>query len=500
MVLHKAAICFALLAVIFAAPVEAKRSGPQPIGSFELEFLRDPAEFWVHARLTPADPGTQSFTVDIYEIVRNPSGLPIPRQLTVYTNNQNEDALWRREFSGREGLFRLHCTAGWKGRPDVYWLYGIISSETLAARARFDRDGCALNTLEQLLAAARRVGKQPTESQSASYRLLPESDAAKMYGNGMLIVPLDEYFRTKMLAWSQSENPLARLSAAQALANFIPPQVTSTDPEAIAALRKLAVDSYAETYNIHPWATEQFCIRQIAIRTLDYRAPNAPRDPSEFKSIPLTGPTSIYCDLSIWRSTALTLFILVCALGGMHVWRRPRRLVSPAAVIWALVATAILLIGYYSHSVTRELVWTTKDTCHSIASRDGNIEYQQLYFWNKPARDELLYARFDSPELPDFLWKPLKGWQSSFAGFGIGKGGIDQPYDLSTALPRHPALRLSAPWWSLSIPFWLIALGITISRIRARRRTRKGHCAHCGYDLRASPTRCPECGASAIPA
>lgn len=61
--------------------------------------------------------------------------------------------------------------------------------------------------------------------------------------------------------------------------------------------------------------------------------------------------------------------------------------------------------------------------------------------------------------------------------------------------------------WNLSIPFWMLAtLTLILPTIRANiwrrhrrgiRRQRRGLCPKCGYDLRTSPDRCPECGAPA---
>jgi hypothetical protein len=49
----------------------------------------------------------------------------------------------------------------------------------------------------------------------------------------------------------------------------------------------------------------------------------------------------------------------------------------------------------------------------------------------------------------------------------------------------------------LWLPLFCVASWRMSSAYRAALRVRRGQCAECGYDLRESPSRCPECGAAA---
>jgi hypothetical protein len=64
----------------------------------------------------------------------------------------------------------------------------------------------------------------------------------------------------------------------------------------------------------------------------------------------------------------------------------------------------------------------------------------------------------------------------------------------------------SAPGWQLHLyyrtiiavvgcyPLLVLTKSVIAASSSARRRRRKGLCPQCGYDLRATPERCPECG------
>jgi hypothetical protein len=80
-------------------------------------------------------------------------------------------------------------------------------------------------------------------------------------------------------------------------------------------------------------------------------------------------------------------------------------------------------------------------------------------------------------------WESAAERRCRFAGFAYAAGGPDGTTHV-----------LSRRMWR--IPLWPLVLLAAIAVVRAIRPRRfpPGSCRHCGYDLRATPDRCPECG------
>jgi hypothetical protein len=109
-------------------------------------------------------------------------------------------------------------------------------------------------------------------------------------------------------------------------------------------------------------------------------------------------------------------------------------------------------------------------------------------------------------------------WEGAINGPGLG-GNLDMGFDANLDLgvapifhPPTPAIpKMAGPgatvavWIDWSGTFWNLAVTVAsvafalridkaIRQKQAKDRRARGLCAQCGYDLRGTPRRCPECG------
>jgi hypothetical protein len=163
-----------------------------------------------------------------------------------------------------------------------------------------------------------------------------------------------------------------------------------------------------------------------------------------------------------------------------------------AASLLLCVATAALWVR--SHWVADEFMMGRRyDRRFDAESRNGQlfglVEWYVLPEPDPSVRWELnLELRHENDEDPaQSVRSPDEGL---LAGFGFRAVHADLRY-------RREKRFWHFPHWSLVAAFAVLpAIFVVRQRraVRLRRRSRLGLCPACGYDLRATPGRCPECG------
>lgn len=163
----------------------------------------------------------------------------------------------------------------------------------------------------------------------------------------------------------------------------------------------------------------------------------------------------------VWEIEDVLKLIAWGAVQFPRMKRFRRWLLSRLAAISLLLCAAMVIL------------WAL--TLHH--ERGISINAGQGYYWLSSRHGWLSLEKFSIPSGPS-------GFNRSSAATLMAKYG-----------PRPPPL---VPLWVIALFFAGTAASCWIIGFRGFRREQRlanGQCPNCGYDLRATPDRCPECGA-----
>jgi hypothetical protein len=177
---------------------------------------------------------------------------------------------------------------------------------------------------------------------------------------------------------------------------------------------------------------------------------------------------------------------------------RARKLILALFVLASLV---IVVLWFHSYRRYEVLVWGSKYHALSVGATYGEVSLRHVHLETGDA-----HVGFSDPgfqhrsataqptQLGMYASDCSIFWVMGPFSFIVGQ---QQGGDWQTP----GSARWTDHLQELVVPYWFV-LVLTLAPTplmiyRHVKRPRTGHCVKCGYDLRASPDRCPECGAAA---
>jgi hypothetical protein len=166
-------------------------------------------------------------------------------------------------------------------------------------------------------------------------------------------------------------------------------------------------------------------------------------------------------------------------------------------------AAMALSVLFWPFSKGHELFigWTGKNHACSIAAIEGvarlSIEHRELVLDNPG----LGWGKRETSQ----YWRMLLHPGHDIAGGALGDFSFYRSNTLARDWVRVAGAGRQYSRWDIlmtvAVPLWFVAAvstGMLITTLillsRDRCRVLRGRCTNCGYDLRASKDRCPECG------
>jgi hypothetical protein len=177
------------------------------------------------------------------------------------------------------------------------------------------------------------------------------------------------------------------------------------------------------------------------------------------------------------------------------------RLFTICSALSLLLFVAVSILWVRSYGLTDKLVWRRAEAERSIRSGKGHV-LLALYLGDRSSRPAdwfgLTYERgTPRPVIWDRNVTLLMNGEPGDTLAQYDAGGFAW-FERRNVRRRTLTAHGTVPLWSIAAPAAALPLAWTTlrlrSRLRTRRRRRLGLCAGCGYDLRATPQACPECG------